>query len=145
MGEKLPSKPTFKILRRLSQQDDIFGEAISTLMRHLMISPAFLALHNPTPPPIINSLVPSAALSHGALHFPLLSRRLLSQVLIKRAVRTNVFSPPHFIATVKRVQPQREQKALTLLHPLRVAEPGMMCSQLDRGRQHSVDSRNNGI
>ena len=69
MGEKLPSKPTFKILRRLSQQDDIFGEAISTLMGHLMISPAFLALHNPKPPPIVNSLVPSAALSHEALHF----------------------------------------------------------------------------
>ena len=51
MGEKLPSKPTFKILRRLSQQDDIFGEANGTLVRHLMISPAFLALHIPIPQP----------------------------------------------------------------------------------------------
>ena len=65
VGEKLPSKPTFKILRRLSQQDDIFGEAIGTLVRYLMISPAFLALHIPIPPTIVNSLVPFAALSHG--------------------------------------------------------------------------------
>ena len=61
-------------------------------------------------------------------HEPLLSQRPLSQVPTKRAVRTNVFSPPYFIGTVKRAQPQREQKALTLSHPLRVAEPGMMCS-----------------
>jgi len=65
VGGKLPSKLTFKTLRRLSQQDDIFGEASGTLLRHLMISPAFLALHIPIPPAIVNSLVPSAALNHG--------------------------------------------------------------------------------
>ena len=71
VGEKLPSKPTFKILRRLSQQDDILGEAIGTLVRHLMISPAILALHITIPQamgPYISRTTPESAATFPSPH-----------------------------------------------------------------------------
>lgn len=71
VGEKLPSKPTFKILQRLSQQDDIFGEAIGTLVRNLMISPTFLAHHIQIPSamgPYISRTTPESAATFLSPH-----------------------------------------------------------------------------